>query len=110
MPTFSVIMMLTLAVTFLLLALSIGKNLDWEPWVLVFTVLAGATALSSRHLSSETDFHRAESISLLTFLIVTSVFLSVFLFLAKGIGKGSKVSMLAFLAAIVTFLSIWIFA
>lgn len=110
MPTFSVIMALTLIATFLSLVLAMGKYLDWEPWVLGVTMVAVATALPSIHLFSGTAFRKAQSISMLTLLVVTSLLLLASLLLAKVIGKGSKLSRLAFLAAIVTFLSIWLFA
>lgn len=110
MPTFSVIMALTLTATLLSLVLSMEKDLDWEPWVAAFTVLAVATALPSIHVFSGTGFRKAQSISLLTLPVVTSVLLLASLLLAKSVAKRSMVSRLAFLAAIVTFLSIWLFA
>ena len=110
MPTFSVLMALTLIATFLSLLLSMGKDLYWEPWVVAFGIVAVETALSSIHLFSGTDFRKTQSISMLTLLVVTSLLLLASLLLAKVIGKRSKLSRLAFLAAIVTFLSIWLFA
>lgn len=104
MATFSVIAMLTLTATFISLVFSLGKELDWVPWVTIFTMLAVTAALFSK------NFNRAESISVFALLIGTSVLLAASLLLAHGIGKVSKVSTLAFMAAIVTFFSIWLFA
>ena len=104
MVNFSVIAMLTLTATLVSVVLSLGKELDWEPWVTIFSILAVTAALFSK------GFSRAESITAFTLLIGTSVFLSASLLLANGIGKVFRVSTLAFLAAIVTFFSIWLFA
>ena len=103
MSTFFVMAMLTIT-TFISLALSLGKELDWGPWVTIFAMLAVMGSLFSK------DFSRAESISVFTLLVGIFVLASVCLLLAKGIGNWFKVSTLAFLAAIVTFFSIWLFA
>ncbi len=110
MPTFSVIAMLALAVTFLSLGLSLGEGFESGAWVPIVIMSAVTTALFSVRIFSTRSLSWAESIPMLTLLVVTSCILSACLLLAKGIGKRSMVSTLALWATLVIFFSIWLFA